>query len=61
MDDRQGVDALRRLDPAVALPVHHDDYRVFRSPLSSFLLAARRAGLAGLVRVPVRGVETPLF
>ena len=37
MDAEQGVDFLRRVQPARALPVHYDDYRVFRSPLQDFL------------------------
>lgn len=32
MDGAQGVLFLRRIGPAVAVPVHYDDYRVFRSP-----------------------------
>src|SRR3954452_15268295 len=36
MDAAQGLDLLRRV-PRMAVPVHYDDYRVFRSPLSEFL------------------------
>jgi L-ascorbate metabolism protein UlaG (beta-lactamase superfamily) len=43
MDAEQGVDFLRRVEPGQAVPVHHDDYGVFRSPLRAFLdLAASR-------------------
>lgn len=55
MDDRQGVQFLRAVRPRTAVPVHHDDYPVFRSPLSAFLRAAEEAGLAGTLRVPSRG------
>ena len=55
MDDVQGVDALRRLRPRTAVPVHHDDYRVFRSPLSHFVQRATDEGLGHLLRVPLRG------
>jgi L-ascorbate metabolism protein UlaG (beta-lactamase superfamily) len=55
MDDRQGVEFLRTVAPKAAVPVHYDDYRVFRSPLSAFLTSAERAGLAPLLRVPARG------
>ena len=36
---------LRRVSPGSAIPVHHDDYRVFRSPLSAFVEAALRTPL----------------
>jgi L-ascorbate metabolism protein UlaG (beta-lactamase superfamily) len=55
MDAEQGVDFLRRAQPPTAVPVHHDDYRVFRSPLSDFLDAAGRAGLPTTVRTVERG------
>jgi L-ascorbate metabolism protein UlaG (beta-lactamase superfamily) len=44
MDGAQGVEALRLLRPRQALPVHYDDYGVFKSPLGDFLDALRRAG-----------------
>jgi len=60
MDAGQGVDFLRRVRPATAIPVHFDDYGVFRSPLSAFEQEARAAGFAeGLVRV-ARGETTEL-
>ncbi|MGO4604323.1 MBL fold metallo-hydrolase [Terrabacter sp. 2YAF2] len=49
MDAEQGVDFLRRVTPGQAVPVHHSDYGVFRSPLQDFLRAAGDAGL-GTVR-----------
>ena len=36
MDGPQGVDFVRRVGPREVVPVHHDDYRVFRSPLADF-------------------------
>ncbi len=60
MDAGQGVDLLRRVRPRQAVPVHHDDYRVFRSPLSAFERAAADAGLDGLVRTVRRGETVPL-
>lgn len=57
MDGEQGVDFLRRVDPVRAVPVHHDDYGVFRDPLSNFVHRARRAGLGHVVR-PVQRGET---
>ncbi|MFK0117856.1 MBL fold metallo-hydrolase [Streptomyces sp. NPDC090994] len=46
MDGRQGAELARRLGPRLVLPVHYDDYTVFRSPLDAFLAEAGRAGLA---------------
>ena len=57
MDDEHGVDLLRRLNPGRAVPVHYDDYGVFRSPLSDFEDRCRHEGLGNLVR-PVRRGET---
>jgi L-ascorbate metabolism protein UlaG (beta-lactamase superfamily) len=57
MNAVQGVDFLRRVQPAQAIPVHHDDYGVFGSSLEEFEAAAADAGLAGLVK-PVRRGET---
>lgn len=37
MDGKQGVDFVERCAPEVVVPVHHDDYTVFRSPLSDFV------------------------
>ena len=44
MDGPQGVDLLHRLSPRRVVPVHFDDYRVFRAPLHDFV---HRAGTAG--------------
>jgi L-ascorbate metabolism protein UlaG (beta-lactamase superfamily) len=55
MDAEQGVDFLRRARPRAAVPVHHDDYRVFRSPLSAFTSAVARSGLTPEVREVERG------
>jgi L-ascorbate metabolism protein UlaG (beta-lactamase superfamily) len=45
MDGRQGVDALRVIAPREAIPVHYDDYTLFKSPLADFRQEAERAGL----------------
>jgi L-ascorbate metabolism protein UlaG (beta-lactamase superfamily) len=42
MDGTQGLDFLRRVRPDLAVPVHYDDYKVFKSPLSDFLTAVDR-------------------
>jgi len=55
MDDHQGVDFMRRVQPRQAVPIHHDDYRVFRSPVTDFLGLASKAGMAEQIRVVGRG------
>jgi L-ascorbate metabolism protein UlaG (beta-lactamase superfamily) len=55
MDGEQGVELLRLLEPDVAVPVHYDDYTVFRSPLDDFRAAAEGAGLAVDIRYLARG------
>jgi L-ascorbate metabolism protein UlaG (beta-lactamase superfamily) len=60
MDDEQGVDFLRRVRPGRAVPVHYDDYGVFRSPLSAFVERCRTEGLAELLRTVQRGETVAL-
>ena len=45
MDAGQGVRALRLLQPRQAVPVHYDDYTVFKSSLEDFRRAIDGAGL----------------
>jgi L-ascorbate metabolism protein UlaG (beta-lactamase superfamily) len=44
MDGRQGVKAVRLIRPKVSIPIHYNDYTVFKSPLDDFLQEVRRAG-----------------
>jgi len=60
MDARMGADLVEQVRPAVAVPIHYDDYGVFRSPLSDFLAEADRRGLGGSVRPVRRGERLPL-
>lgn len=60
MDDVQGVDYLRRLGPRAALPVHHGDYRVFRSPVSAFVDRAQREQPSVRLHVVERGETATL-
>jgi L-ascorbate metabolism protein UlaG (beta-lactamase superfamily) len=70
MDGRQGADLLEILGVAergatrpngpVVVPVHYDDYRVFRSPLDDFRTELDRRGLAVDVRWIARGESLPL-
>ncbi len=55
MDGAMGVDFVERSRPSVVVPVHHDDYTVFRSPLSDFVDRASARGLAAELRCVERG------
>ena len=60
MNAEQGVRALRLIAPKVAVPIHYDDYTVFREPLAAFREAAERASLRTTIRYVARG-ETYRF
>lgn len=60
MDGRQGVEALRVVKPRTAIPIHYNDYGVFKSPLRDFQRAVEAAGLAERV-VYLRHGETHTF
>ena len=60
MDGKQGAQALKIIAPEMAIPVHFDDYTVFKSPLDDFKKAVREAGFANKVRYVSRG-ETYIF
>jgi len=45
MDARQGVEALSITRPRAAIPIHYDDYTVFKSPLDDFKREMGRTGL----------------
>jgi L-ascorbate metabolism protein UlaG (beta-lactamase superfamily) len=60
MDAEQGVRLVELLAPSVTVPVHHDDYTVFRSPIGDFLSLAELRGLRGGVRTVGRGERISL-
>lgn len=45
MDALQGVQAVKIIAPHVAIPIHYNDYTVFKSPLEDFMKAVTAAGL----------------
>jgi L-ascorbate metabolism protein UlaG (beta-lactamase superfamily) len=45
MDDEQGIEMMNIIEPDMAIPIHYNDYDVFKSPLEDFKRAAERAGL----------------
>lgn len=55
MDAEQGIEMLRIVDSHVAIPIHYDDYDVFKSPLADFQQAVRDAGLERKVKYLRRG------
>ena len=55
MDHKQGVDLIELLEPGTAVPVHYDDYGLFTSPISEFLVEVHRRGPAARVALPRRG------
>ena len=55
MDAEQGVEALRIIDPSIAVQIHYNDYGVFKSPLEDFQKAVTEAGLEDRVRYLAHG------
>jgi L-ascorbate metabolism protein UlaG (beta-lactamase superfamily) len=60
MDAAQGLEVLRLMQPRTAIPIHYNDYGVFKSPLRDFQRAVDAAGLAERV-VYLRHGETHTF
>jgi L-ascorbate metabolism protein UlaG (beta-lactamase superfamily) len=60
MDHRQGVDLIELLEPSVAVPVHYDDYGLFTSPVSNFLVEVRDRRPSARVRLLRRGDTMPM-
>lgn len=60
MDGVQGADLVELIDPGSTVPVHFDDYPVFRSPRSEFESEMTVRGLAGGLRPVERGETVPL-
>lgn len=60
MDAIQGADLLELVKPRLAIPVHYDDYGLFKSPLADFRAEVDRRGLDGLVRYVERGETVSL-
>ena len=59
MDGADGVRMLQLIAPHRAIPIHYDDYDVFKSPLSDFQRAAAAAGLADKITYLARGDSYP--
>lgn len=55
MDGEQGAEALEIIDPDIAIPIHHGDYTVFRSPVADFDAAMTRRQVRTAVHHLERG------
>lgn len=55
MDGAQGADLVELIRPPTTIPIHYDDYGVFKSPLSDFLSEVRRRRTPGEITTVVRG------
>jgi L-ascorbate metabolism protein UlaG (beta-lactamase superfamily) len=60
MDGDQGADLVELVRPSLTVPVHHDDYTVFRSPLADFLDACRDRDAPTRVQPVARGETVSL-
>ncbi|MDQ3280488.1 MAG: MBL fold metallo-hydrolase [Acidobacteriota bacterium] len=63
MDAKQGVEAIRIVNPKTAIPIHYNDYGVFKSPLDDFKAAVKAAGYEDRVHYLAHGdtfdIEVP--
>jgi L-ascorbate metabolism protein UlaG (beta-lactamase superfamily) len=63
MDAKQGVEAIRITNPRTAIPIHYNDYGVFKSPLEDFKAAVKAAGYENRVHYLAHGetfeIEVP--
>ncbi|GAB3345079.1 MBL fold metallo-hydrolase [Modestobacter lapidis] len=60
MDARQGADLVELLKPPVTVPVHYDDYGLFKSPLGDFVAEVADRQAPGEIRVVGRGETVSL-
>jgi L-ascorbate metabolism protein UlaG (beta-lactamase superfamily) len=60
MDGKDGVQLLQIIRPQHAIPIHYNDYDVFKSPLADFAHAVKAAGLEQQVSYLAHG-ETYTF
>lgn len=60
MDGKDGVQLMQIIQPRHAIPIHYDDYDVFKSPLSDFAKEVKAAGLEQQVTYLAHG-ETYSF
>ncbi|MCA1992445.1 MAG: MBL fold metallo-hydrolase [Coleofasciculus sp. S288] len=59
MDAKQGVQAIQIISPHLSIPIHFNDYTVFKSPLEDFMQAVKEAGLEERVTYLSHGETYP--
>ncbi len=55
MDSEQGIEAIRIINPKLTIPIHYNDYDLFKSSLSDFRKEVMAAGLESRVRYLTHG------
>jgi L-ascorbate metabolism protein UlaG (beta-lactamase superfamily) len=55
MDADQGIEMMHLVKPEVAIPIHYNDYDVFKDPLENFQRAVQEAGLQDKVKYLAHG------
>jgi L-ascorbate metabolism protein UlaG (beta-lactamase superfamily) len=60
MDAKEGLEMFRIINPKKVIPIHYNDYDVFKSPLEEFQAEVRNAGLENKVHY-IRHGETYNF
>src|SRR5215211_759060 len=60
MDAKEGIEMFRIINPKKVIPIHYNDYDVFKSSLEDFQAAVRKAGLEDKVHY-IRHGETYNF
>jgi L-ascorbate metabolism protein UlaG (beta-lactamase superfamily) len=60
MDADQGAKLVQLMRPGVTVPVHHDDYTVFKSPLADFVATCRERRVPTQLRTVGRGETVSL-
>lgn len=60
MDAKQGIEAVKVINPRELIPIHYNDYGVFKSPLDDFKRAVTEAGYSDRVHYLSHG-ETYTF
>lgn len=55
MNGKQGVEMFNIINPRIAIPIHYNDYDVFKSPLEDFKAEIKNAGLDNRVHYLTHG------
>ncbi len=55
MDGKEGVEMFKIINPKKAIPIHYNDYDVFKSKLEDFQIQIREAGLENRIHYLMHG------